>query len=256
VRAASAPEEQEALNVRHEAALSNLSPEAARVLGELEAAVGQSRAIIARSLVEAQRLANSDNELYATYYGLIEAGVRVPSGSKWDVLRAVTDEAIFAGYKKEIRFAALSLNGFGLSNYGECSLVLKDEMIAHRSSVFEENTVLWMEHLNVKVSAVDRLPKGFRATWQERGKLACAKLAGRITPETNPESFPHLLLSQGETSADDDFIEVHIWGPVSARTLECVNVTSVTRDGTLAILEALREKLGRLGIPVDVGVPG
>ena len=54
-------------------------------------------------------------------------------------MRVFADDALFPGYKEQIRFAALSLDGKGLSSYGECTLILRDHMIAHRASVLEGN---------------------------------------------------------------------------------------------------------------------
>ncbi len=71
------------------------------------------RAIIARPLGEVQRLATSDKQIYATYHQLTDAGVRVPEGDKWDVLRSTVGPAIFPDYHQHIRFAALSLGTLG-----------------------------------------------------------------------------------------------------------------------------------------------
>ena len=77
--------------------------------------VSNARAIVARPGGELQRLSTSDNEVYATFYQWLDAGVRLPSGEKWGALRRVTDEALFPGYRDHIRFAALSLDGAGLT---------------------------------------------------------------------------------------------------------------------------------------------
>ena len=93
-----------------------------KILAKFESAVSKARPVICRPLLEMQRLATSDNEIYATYYQLLAAGVRLPKGDKWDVLRAVADDALFPGYKDVLRFGALSLDGFGCLGYGECHL--------------------------------------------------------------------------------------------------------------------------------------
>ena len=209
-----------------------------------EAAAGRSKAVIARWGREADRLANSDKELYATFYQYLEAGVRLPPEDRWESLRRLADEALFPGYKEKVRFAALSLDGRGLSSYGDCSLVLREDMIAHRASVFEENSALFMEARNYK------LPKGHRAAWGERGKLCLAKVAGRLQPETVEEDFPGLLLEQGPTSEEDRFVEVHIWGPMTVRTLERVVVTGKPRRR--AFLKELRDRLSQAGVVLEV----
>lgn len=128
-----------------------------------------------------------------------EAGVRLPEGEQWDVVRELADTVLFPGYKKDMRFAALSLNGIGLSNYGSCSIALRDEMIAHRASVFEENSALFMERHEIKISRRPNLPKGYRAAWDERALLCVAKLSQKIDSATHSDEYSELLLKQGVT---------------------------------------------------------
>jgi len=251
VRMAEEPEEYQALASRHEEAKREANERgAASRLHDFEFAFASSHAVMNRSANELQRLTSSQEELYATYYGLRDAGVRLPAGSKWDSLRVPTDDALFPGYKEQIRFGALSLNERGLSTYGECTLVIRDDMIAHRASVFEENSVLWMEHHNIKMAEAHNLPRGFRATWEERAKLAVAKIGGRIESDTASGSFPNLLLRQGATSTEDEFIEVHIWGPLTVRSLKLVGLPRKRRRSSAAVMAACRERLDKFGVPV------
>lgn len=252
VRAAEQPEERETLAERYRQALKGgVSSGCEHVIQHFETAVSKSQAVIARSLLETDRLASSDKQIYATFYQLVDAGVRLPSGSKWDALREVADGALFPGYKKHIRFAALSLNGLGLSKYGECFLVLRENMIAHRATVFEENSVLFMEKHKVPMSEAHKLPKGYRALWGERGKLCVAKLADKLRPGTTSDAYQKILEKEGTTSADDCFVEVHIWGPMTARTVERVIVDEPKRRASRAILRGLREKLKKISIEIN-----
>jgi hypothetical protein len=222
---------------------------AERSVQDFESALSSSHAVIARPAREMLRLATSDNEIYGTFYNLIGAGLRLPEGGKWDVLRGVVDSALFPNYKEQIRFAALSLNGEGLSNYGEYSIVLRSDMISHRASVFEENSILYMEHHNIKISDAHRLPEGYRASWDRRAQLGVAKIAGRIDATTQPAEYSTLLLSQGATSEEDEFVEVHIWGPLTVRTIEQVTLThpkSVPR----ATIKTIRTKLDKAKVLV------
>jgi len=224
------------------------------VFDQFENAATNSQAVIARPAGELQRLATSDRELYATFYQLRDAGVRLPAGEKWDTLRAVADEMLFSGYKEQIRFAALSLDGVGLINYGDCSITLRAEMIAHRASVFEENSVLFMDHHDIMARDAHRLPQGHRATWDGRGKLCALKLAAQFKPETTADEFPQLLLRQGASSEDDDFVEVHIWGPMTIRSIKRAVFTLPRRQRTLrgVIDKANRRRLEKFGVEVQV----
>jgi hypothetical protein len=212
----------------------------------------KSDAVIARSLNEVQRLATSDNEIYATYYQLIGGGVRSHTGDRWSILRALADDALFPGYKENIRFACLTLSGTGLSNYGECSLVMREDMIAHRSSAFEENSTMFMRRHGIKVSESYNLPRGYRAPWEERHKLCVAKLHRRIKADTPPDTYSEILLAQGATTAEDDFVEVHIWGALTMRTVKQVTITERPKYGQRAIINALKERLDKVVVGLKV----
>lgn len=242
--------EVDALRQRHQLARQDgLARGADAAIENFEAAIANTRAVIARPVNELQRLTTSDNEVYATFYQLLKAKVKLPTGEKWDALRGVADEALFSGYKEQIRFAALSLDGVGLMNYGKCFIILRTEMIAHRASVFEENSVLFMDHQNIMMRDADKLPHGYRATWENRDRLCVAKLAAKIDAATLPDAYSGLLLRQGTTSEEDDFVEVHIWGPLTIRTIEEVSLNPHEKRATRAITSrANRERLAKFGV--------
>jgi len=109
----------QALDQRYRAAIRDGDDRGCgQLIRQFEAEAASSRAVIARSVPEVDRLASSDSQLYATYYELIRAGVRLSTGEKWDRLRVATDGALFGEKNKDqIRFAALTLDGMGLDNY-------------------------------------------------------------------------------------------------------------------------------------------
>jgi hypothetical protein len=124
-------------------------------------------------------------------------------------------------------------------------------MIAHRASVFDENSALFVEHQGVKISRKPYLPKGYRAAWTHRAKLCIAKLSRRIDSATNPDQYSTILLSEGATSEDDEFIEVNIWGPITVLTMERVIVTAFDRSKHSTIIAALRVKLRQHNVDID-----
>jgi hypothetical protein len=253
VDAASENKEREALRNRYTTAVAEARLRGAgERLEEFERIAATAHAVISRSSGEVLRLAESDSELYGTFYQWRESGLRIPKGDKWNIVRVLTDHALFPGYKENIRFATLSLTSQGLVNYGECTLVLKDAMIAHRGSVFEENSVLWMERHEIKVTDAHELPPGYRAVWEDRGRLAAAKLGQRIAADTKPGEFPDLLLRNGVDSGTDDFIEVHVFGPMTIRSFERIWVDGKKAGVSRAKWKALREKLRDFGVTVEV----
>lgn len=254
VRAAQLSEEKVALESRYNAAMEQARSNGSdTVLSNFESAVlSNSKAVINRSLAETTRLASSNKELYATYHQLIESGTKLPEGDKWDILRTVADDALFPGYKEEVRFAALSLDGLGLFNYGECAWVLNEEMIAHRASVLEENSIIFMQTHKISMFQANNLPTGYRATWDDRGKLSATKIASEISANTDSKDFSDILLLQGKTTAEDKFVEVHVWGPMSLLTIERVIVKKPTKRADRVFLKALQEKSKKSGVLVEV----
>lgn len=210
------------------------------------AAVETSKAVIARPLRDIERLASSDRELYPTFYGLIEGEVRDSFGNKWDDLRGVADAVLFPRYQKHIRFAALSLDGVGLYDFGECFLVLREEMIAHRATVFEDNSAAFVERHH------RRVPEGFRSTWDERSKLCTAKHAKDLRPGMPDSEFPTILLRQKSGSKESEFVEVHIYGPFSIHAVDKVILRKGRTQPRKAMLLELRDRLAKAGVTLEV----
>ena len=163
----------------------------------------------------------------------------------------MADSALFTGYREHIRFGALSLDGLGVVYWGACSMVLKDNMIAHRTSVFEANSALFMDTHGIGMANADELPSGYRATWGDRARLCVAKLAAEIKDDIESDEFARELLVQGRTTADDDFIEVHVWGPINIRTVDRVVIQRRKRAPSKVSIRALRVKLKKLGVPLE-----
>jgi len=244
-------EEKDALEIRYQAARNEAGKRRVESLVQQfeDAVAKQSRAVIGRSWEEINRLAGSEKELYATFYSLVSAGVRIPDNSQWDQYRGRVDEALFPYYKQHIRFAALSLDDKGLINYGACFLILRDDMIAYRAVVFEENSILFMK--KNKIGLTQPLPTGYRAVWGDREKLAVAKLSGSIDSSTTSNDFIHILLKNGTGAGDDEFVEVHIYGSISIRTVEKVSI--IRSEGQKgARFRALQENLNKYNVALVV----
>ena len=181
---------------------------------EFFGALMSSTAVICRSPSKVKELVSSANELYATFYQLVGAGARRLEGTKMDLQRRIADSIMFPYYEDQIRFATLSLDGVGATAYGDCSIVVKDIAISERATVFEENSVLFCEKLELGVASP--LPPGYRATWQDRAMLATAKLEPWIGSATNATEFPAILIG----GTGQDFVEVHIFGALDRGSIE------------------------------------
>jgi RNA polymerase subunit RPABC4/transcription elongation factor Spt4 len=246
------PDERSVLDRRYEAAKKDgQSRRVEKELEDFEKAVANSRAVITRYYSEVLRLASSPTQIYGTFYQLIDAGMRLPDGNEWDVFRELADSILFPGYKKDIRFGALSLDGGALSNWGDCSMVLREEMIADRTSVFEENSALFVERQNIPISRTAKIPKGYRAAWNEREKLAVAKLFSRIDSGTTVDKYSRILLESGAICENDQFIEVHIFGPVTVLSMEQVVVIAPDESSRATIRRAIKSKLRKHKVTVS-----
>lgn len=242
-----AKDEQDDLDQRYNAAIedSRFRGVVSKVL-DFESKLEKSRAIINRPLTDIQRLAGGDNEMYATYYQL--ASIRSPKGDEWDSRRQSADALFFTSFQREIRFASLSLDSTGLSRYGDCSLVLRDEMIAHRASVCDENTVFFVK--KHQVFEANDIPKGYRSVWADRAKLCIAKLAKNIDNTTISDEYSELLCQNGVSDSDDEFVEVHIFGSMTVRTFEEVTFKPANNNADRAIIKGIKEKLAKFDVKV------
>jgi hypothetical protein len=228
-----------------------------------EAKAAATRAVIGRPIEEALRLAKADDQGYASFWELLHAGVRLPDDERWTWLRGLADSALFTSYRDKIRFASLSVDGACLPHYGEVSLELKESMIAHRATVFEENSAVFVDrHRDIEPadSAAARARwggrepttfAGHRARWADRGKLALVKHAGELSATSTEADFASILTRPSADPGrpeDDVFIEVHIYGSLTRRSLAGV-IVDATRAGK-AMADDLRVRLAKVPVPV------
>lgn len=257
VRAAEKPEEVKALEERlrkaeTEAAGRGCEP----VLAAFRDAVRGSAAVLCRSLSITKSLVSSDSEMYASYYDLIGMGARRPEDTPIEIKRQLADDILFPHYREKIRFAALSLNGVGITRFGECSIVFKGAAVQERATVFEENSLHFAEKLDLGVRR-HNVPPGFRAVWGRRDELAGAKLEHALQPDMAPDAFQSVILKEGGTSEEDSFIEVHIWGPLHRKGIARVTIAvpkgpSPRHRSDKAMLRELERLLKPIGVPVDM----
>jgi len=250
VRAADAANERAALQQRlRDAETAADARGSLTVLIEFGLAVMQSYAVLARSVGDIDAFVKSDRALYVSFHSQVRAGARVPEENDWDKGRMAAESTIHPNYADKINYTALSLNGIGVSWWGEYSIVLKAAHIARRTSVFEENPFLFCERH--RVVAGKRPPLGFRASWPDRQDLAMAKLADKLTATMGPDDFPAVLLDQGSSGADADFVECHIFGPLHRSSIEKVIGPKPKKRADLVIWRSVVSQLKKLGAVVE-----
>ena len=146
-----------------------------------------AKVVISVGFNELARLAQADTNVFSTFHLRVSAGLQIPASGKWDVLRGVAEHALFPGYKDQSRFGALSLDGVGVRNYGDCSIEIRDVMVTHRTSLFEDNNVVFSAYdQKTTLAGAGELECGHRARWADKEKLCVAKLALSCTPLCSP----------------------------------------------------------------------
>ena len=219
---AARPVEVAALDTRvADARVSASAKGSIQALNAFGIAVNESRAVLSRSFGDLDAIMSSGSKLMQAYHPAVRSGLRTPQNNGWDDIRETNDSRINPHFYAELHYAALSLNDEGIPHYGDYAISLETSFISDRTTVFEENPALF----NIKhpMSKDRMVPLGYRATWDMRSKLAIAKLQFKIVPTTTADSFPDILLEKTvNPSGDSDFIEVHIYGKLHARTFQHV----------------------------------
>jgi hypothetical protein len=227
VRIARKPEEVEALDSRYLQAL--IEAEERGLLEKVERfernVQTQSQALVSMDVDTLRALATRENELFSNYALRIKAQVRKPASLSDDQRRRAVDGRLWGSFGEEIRYAALSLNGRGLSSYGDCFATLRNLHVEHRSSVLERNSFEFVE-----VAPSKPLPEGFRSDWANRHKVAVTKCARLIKNETTDAEFPAILLESGTSRQNDEFIEVHVYGPFDFKAIEAISTSGKIKE--------------------------
>ena len=213
------------------------------------AVAAHSKVVVARSITWLDELSRSDGSLSVSFFQQVAAGMRVPEDNEWDRGRTAVEAMVFPNYNADISYAALTLDSLGVQYYGPYSVVLRAVHIEDRASVFDENPFLFMRHHSVMPG--DPLPPGYRATWNERGELAKAKLHAKLAPGMATSDYARTLLNQGTADGNEDFIEVHIFGGIHRRAIEKVIGPSVMPRQDRPIWRSIKSRLIALGAEVE-----
>ena len=214
--------EREALEKRYQAALIDAAARGCeKTVRTFEAAVSNSQAIMGSTLQKLLPIVTRDRDVFATYHDLMELKFLRDETPDWGRLRTHAEVELLGSVKNidGLHYAALSLNGRSLRRYGEATIQLREPLIAHRASVFEENSAVYVEKGNAKFSP------GSRAIWSDRTKLCVAKLASKIDVSTRSDEFPGILMNDGSTPFDDEFVEVHVFGPMTIASFKKIVVS-------------------------------
>jgi hypothetical protein len=188
----------------------------------------------------------SGTDLFETYHDLERLRIRSerPAGHNWQKLRPQAEIELLGSdqHQDKLHYAALSLDGVGLDSYGDCTVTLCEEMICHRATCFEGNSALIYDEKHDFSGCL-------RCAWSERARLCAAKIASSLDGSMSSRDFPGMLLSKGGIQEDDEFVEVHVFGTMTAQTFQSVAVdfSEFSREQK-ALWKAVKEKLAKNGV--------
>lgn len=162
-----------------------------------------------------------EDTVFANYHQLIH-GSRFPAQPSHDAQRLRADASLYGSYGKEIVFAALSADGFGLPSYGNTHVEFFEDMVAHRSTVCEENA--YILHRTLPPSDNGLLPPGYIAAWDDRDKIAVVKNAPRLSSKMADGALAALIASPGDNRGNDRVLEVHVHSPLGVSAVAKIRV--------------------------------
>jgi hypothetical protein len=229
VRAAADSKETEALVARYDIAVEGaILRSAGSIIHAFEEAASQSKAVVNVNVFVLREFSTDKKTLYTNYQLAVSAQTRKAAEEEMDRQRRAVDAILFGVYAEKLRYAALSMDGRGLTSYGAYTIILRDVSVSKRSSLLEENSFAFVEHHGIKPG--DPLPLGFRAVWKNKEKLAVAKLADFVTSDMKSDQFPRLMLYSDGERKNDRFIEIQIFGTFNSDAIEAVRGRSVGKN--------------------------
>jgi len=247
---ASRATEQDAVIARVERVFESRSPESAAKLVAFGERVRQSAAVVNVSVRYAIEFLVSDALLYAAYAKLVEAGARRPAAGVDDTRRRSVESMLFGSYGEEMRYAALTLGGVGLTSYGAVTIVLRDVAVSPRTSLLDENSFTFVERHQLRPG--QEVPHGHRCPWATRHLLAMAKCGSQIDETTAEGRFANILCDTTGDRKTDEFIEAFIFGPFGRGAIErLVLPARLPVDVSRSELQLLRRKAASRGVPVE-----
>lgn len=239
---AESPEEKQKLHQRFQDAIVQCQNDSCwDVATRFISACEKSVAVFACPLLKLHRQVASGTDVFETYYDLERLRLRASSSKRfdWAKLRPQAEIELLGSHHhiNQIHYACLSIDGTGLESYGDCTVALSEAMIAHRASCFEGNTA-------VVFAEKHHFSQFLRSGWTNRHRICFATCGRDLDSSCTESEFPGILVKVVGKPEDDWFIEVHVFGPMTAKTFEAVRV-NVTRHSHREELlrDAVQQKL-------------
>lgn len=238
---ASHKEELQALRKRYRSAVTTAKKNTTFAeLEQLRRYALQTFPVINGSLDFIVGFVSSKHALYSTYQKQLHAQTRKPATFEQDGERLAVESKIFVSFGEDITYAALSCDGRGLWSYGNVGFRIKEQAVAHRSTVLEENSFVFYER-NQLGKPKHSMPFGFMSKWDERDKLVIAKLAKDLAPGQSEKAIQSLILQSNGNRALDNFLEIHIFGTFDINAVEELYIHEAPLDEESELLVKILE---------------
>ena len=235
-----AESEQDALTERYATAQADLAARGATAVGEAyELAAQSSVAVFAAPLAYALMLLD-ERFNHVNYHKGVNGGTRSAAPPEHDAMRLGVDARLYGNIGALITMAALAPTPVGLPSYGQVFMQFSERACAKRASVLSENSFPFID----KFGGLESQPRGLRATWDDRARLALVVAADRLDASTAPQDFPGIMMAAGASRADDRFMEVHLYDDWNIESLVGMTMLQSSIMSKLAIAQA--EELGDL----------
>lgn len=186
-------------------------------------------------------------EDYLPYQRAVREGKREIAEFENDRKRCFIESAFYGIIGGELNYAALSLDDNGLLSYGNISVILHCHLIKNRTTVFIKNTFKLFDELVAngwKIS--EPIPSGYSGTWNERGAIATIK-HGKDLSAIKKVDYVKLILKSTSDKDKDEFIELHIFNPITLDTFKRVKVHSTPKnkfeENQLLLVEEILKKM-------------
>jgi hypothetical protein len=201
------------------------------LLDKLEALADQTLPVIAMSFAACDDILRAKK--YRNYEWRTASGEQDPAGPPDHADRMKVGAQLYPMYQQHIHYAALSPDGRGLTSYGPVAMRWRvtPSYLGRRASLLEEDSFKFYDRHSLGGLGA-AVPAGYRAAWEDRARLAAAKLAPRLTAATGEGALPRLLLHAGPTHGDNEFIEMAIYTQEGLDTEDVDRVTLLRAAAT------------------------
>jgi hypothetical protein len=201
------------------------------LLGKLEALADQSLPVIAMSFAACDDILRAKK--YRNYEWRTASEEQEPAGPSDHADRMKVGAPLYPMYQQHIHYAALSPDGRGLTSYGAVAMRWRvtPSYLGRRASLLEEDSYKFYDRHSLGGRGAT-VPAGYRAVWEDRARLAAAKLVARLTAAIGENALPGLLMQAGPTHVENEFIELAIYTQEGLDILDVDRVTVLRAAAT------------------------